>query len=102
MLAIAVVAQLHVNAFLVLRNRIGQTALATHLVVQHVGTSFHEHVAVLGEMAFNFLLRNVRTKDVHGFVIRIVRHGQHRRGIRLTEVSDGSNTISPGVPPKLQ
>jgi hypothetical protein len=53
-------------------------------------------------MAFNFLLRNVRTKDVHGFVIRIERHGQLLRGFWLTSVSDGSNTLSPGVTLNLQ
>ena len=68
----------------------------SHLVVENLGTGFHDHVAVLGDVAFNFLLRNVRTKDVHGFVIRIERHGLCRRGdFRLTEVSDGSNTLSP-------
>ena len=93
---LAVMAELDVDAFFVLSDRISESSLASHLVVENLGTRFHDHVAVFGDVAFNFFLRDVRTKDVHGLVIRIERHGLCRRGdFRLTEVSDGSNTLSP-------
>ena len=73
-------AELHVDAFFVLSDRISESSLASHLVVENLGTRFHDHVAVFGDVAFNFLLRDVRTEDVHGLVIRIERHGLCRRG----------------------
>ena len=98
LLPIAVMAELNVDAFFVLSDRISESSLTSLLVVENLGTRFHDHVAVFGDVAFNFFLRDVRTKDVHGLVIRIERHGLCRRGdFRLTKVSDGSNTLSPCV-----
>ena len=80
LLSIAVMAELHVDAFFVLCDRISESSLASHLVVENLGTRFSQEVAVLGHMRLNFLFRDVRTEDVHGLVIRLLGHGGRSDG----------------------
>ena len=73
-------AQLHVDAFLVLGDRIGQTTLASHLIIENFSTRFSQNVAVFGHVRLNFLFRDVRAEDVHGLVVRLLGHGDRSDG----------------------